>query len=155
MKLVKRTAKNFVFLAGKKECALFRKLLKFYPVIEAPYQPLSKLSDAEEIKADQKLLEEAIAAQKQENKKLILKFVKDPDRFKRTSRGYLLKLEPFHLECLLQVLNEIRVGCWRKLGSPDPKNGKPPVLTPETMPFFWAMILSEQFEVVLIQANAA
>ncbi len=139
-------------MVGKKELVLFRKLIKLYPVTEVPYQPLSKSADPGEIETDQKLLEEAIAAQKTENKKQILGLIKSEEHFKKTARGYRLKLEPFHLECLLQVLNEIRVGSWRKLGCPDPRAGQQPKLNEETIPFFWAMVLSEQFQFVLLQA---
>ena len=53
---------------------------------------------------------------------------------------------------LLQVLNDIRVGAWEKLGCPDFEAEKRPEVTEENFLCFWACQLTDLFEGVLLAA---
>ena len=53
---------------------------------------------------------------------------------------------------LLQVLNDVRVGSWIALGSPDPEQGKKIVFNEKILPHFRAMELAGAFETVFLDA---
>jgi hypothetical protein len=73
----------------------------------------------------------------------------DPHRLDRTDLGARLSLSPAEAEWFMQVLNDIRVGSWILLGSPD---GKPLELTPEKAPHFVAMERAGYFQMQLLAA---
>ena len=56
------------------------------------------------------------------------------------------------MEWLLQALNDIRVGSWLALGSPDGPVEILAALTDKTAPDFWAMEISGHFQAVLLAA---
>ena len=117
MKLVPAEQGKFIFRLGKQEKQLLLAVLDRYPLIPPAYQPLSKSAPAGENETDQHLLDEALAEQRRENKKLLASFLKDEKRFKETERGCRITLSAPDLEWLLQVLNDVRVGSWILLGS--------------------------------------
>jgi hypothetical protein len=58
-------------------------------------------------------------AQREENRKKVVELLNEPKRFTECAAGYRTKFTRGEIEWLLQVLNDIRVGCWLALGSPD------------------------------------
>jgi hypothetical protein len=56
------------------------------------------------------------------------------------------------MEWLLQVLNDVRVGSWLLLGSPDGPAETLAKLSHETASHFWSMEVAGQFQMVLINA---
>jgi hypothetical protein len=52
----------------------------------------------------------------------------------------------------LQVLNDVRVGSWIALGSPDTEQGEKILLTEETAPRVRSMEVAGAFEAVLLEA---
>ena len=73
----------------------------------------------------------------------------DPRRFGHTETGARLSLSPAEVEWLLQVLNDIRVGSWVILGSPEEK---PAELNATTAPHFLAMEMAGYFQMQLLEA---
>jgi hypothetical protein len=73
----------------------------------------------------------------------------DPRRFQRTDTGFRLSLSRAEAEWVLQVLNDIRVGSWIILGSPE---GEIEGLDAKTASDFWAMEMAGYFETELLQA---
>ena len=54
---------------------------------------------------------------------------------------------------MLQVLNELRIGSWIKLGRPENLDAVDPDDTSVAMaPLHWLMVLTGQFEMVLVHA---
>ena len=98
------------------------------------HQLLSKAGRLPDPEANQQLLDEALAEQRAENRRQLQALLADPRRFAHTETGARLSLSPAEVEWLLQVLNDIRVGSWVRLGSPDDKarghdrNGRAPFL---------------------------
>jgi leucyl/phenylalanyl-tRNA--protein transferase len=108
---------RFLFRLDEREKNLFLDLLQRYPVIDKPYQPLSKSLAPDE--ADQELLEDALRSHQREVKQALLAAFGGPESLQKTRAGYRLSLAREQLESLLQVLNDIRVGTWRLMGCPD------------------------------------
>jgi hypothetical protein len=73
----------------------------------------------------------------------------DPRRFQETETGCRLSLSHAEVEWVLQVLNDIRVGSWIRLGSPDKKRT---ALNERTVLDFAAMETAGYFEVQFLEA---
>ena len=152
MKFIKAEKDNLVFQIGKREKRMLFTVLELYPLLPCAYQRLTRTVETDDEKANQKLLEEALAAQQQENKKQLMAMMKNPRRFQENHAGYHFKVGVHQVEWLLQVLNDIRVGSWIALDSPDPKQGKPAALSAGGVRHLWAMELCSFFESVLLDA---
>ncbi|MGD0259817.1 MAG: hypothetical protein ABSD29_08310 [Verrucomicrobiota bacterium] len=149
MKLIQATRSRLVFHLGQRENRLLRQVLKLYPRVPSAHQKLSKSSRLPDAEANQRLLDEALAERRAENKKHLQALLADPRRFAHTETGGRLSLSPAEVEWVLQVLNDIRVGSWIILGSPDEKR---PELNERMAPDFAAMETAGYFEVQLLEA---
>jgi hypothetical protein len=119
MKLLRKGNDKFVFHLGKKDRPMLNAVLDRYPVVPSAHQPLSRTAPASQNEVNQRLLDEALAEQRQENKRQLRGLLADPERFKETSHGWHLTLSLTDIEWLLQVLNDVRVGSWIVLGAPE------------------------------------
>jgi hypothetical protein len=149
VKLIKATRREFSFLMDREEKLSLFKLLEMYPLIPAAYQRLSKSDDRLE---NQQLLEEALSEQRRENKKKIAALFTSGSAFREQEEGCIFTLRASRVDWLLQVLNDVNVGSWLILGSPEQPRKMATPLTPKTAPFFWASNLSGHFQFALIQA---
>jgi hypothetical protein len=150
MNLVRQTPQRLVFQLGRRETFLLLHVLRLYPCVPPAHHVLSqtgrRLPDPA---ATQELLDEALAEQRAENKKLVQALLADQRRFAHTQRGSRLSLPTADVEWLLQVLNDIRVGNWLALGAPEDKL---PELTEDNAPPFLAMEVAGGFQMQLLQA---
>jgi hypothetical protein len=149
VKFIKATKGKLSFQIDRKEKQLFFQVLKLYPLVPANHQELSR---AEAKPEDQELLEEALAMQHREHKRRLDAMMKAKSRFRATKAGYRFTLKEEELEWLLQVLNDIRVGSWLLLGSPDGPAETFAALNDNTAPYFWALEVSGHFQMNLLAA---
>ena len=149
MKLLKKHGDAFTFHLPAREKPLLLTVLDRYPVVPATHPFLG--NSAAGTAVDQRLLYEALAEQRQENKRRLKTLLKDERRMKQTVTGFHWVLTAADIEWLLQVLNDIRIGSWIHLGSPDqdPWNVE---LSEATVPHAWSMELAGFFEVALLEA---
>ncbi len=150
MKLLRGGKTGHVFHLGQREKQLLLETLKLYPLVPAAHHRLSK--DGKGLKADedQRLLEEALAEQRQENRRHVLAMLNEPQRFRGTKSGFELRLTPAQVEWLLQVLNDVRVGSWLALGQSE--QGEEPKLTKQNVKYYLAMELCGLFESAFLAA---
>lgn len=148
MNLVKREKDQFEFHLPKREKQLLLAVLDRYPLVPSAHQRLTKSSTACE--TNQRLLDESLAEQRLEHKRRLTTWLKDEQRFKEGNTGCQMVLARSDIEWLLQVLNDIRVGSWIILGSPekDIRDFEP---TEITAPYAWAMELAGLFEAALLE----
>jgi hypothetical protein len=109
----------FVFEISKQEVEWLLAVLKFYPQLDSDYHQITQ-GVAAEIVAGQQLLEEAMAQRRGEHKRKLDKFLATPGRFRLEAPDqfrFLLATE--QMDWMLQILNDVRVGCWVKLGRPE------------------------------------
>jgi hypothetical protein len=151
VKLLRVTKGNFLFQLGKREKHLLLQVLHLYPRIPPATFRLSKSSKLPDAEANQRLLEESLAEQRAENRKILQAFLTDPHRFTDAEAGVRLSLSPSELEWLLQILNDVRVGSWIILGSPE-QGVEFKLLNEKTAPDFWAMEMSGQFQMRFLEA---
>jgi hypothetical protein len=155
VKLVKREESQFVFSIGKRERELLEQVLHLYPAIPAAHfskrhPPASK--NAKDAKQDDSLLEEALAEQQRENRRSLEQMLKEPGRFAEDEAGFSFALKHGELEWLLQVLNDIRVGSWIRLGEPSENEIGALEPTEENVQLAWALEIAGLFEHTLLAA---
>lgn len=142
---------GFVLQLSRRERVLLRTVLELYPLIPASHHRLSRTADPGQIAADQKLLEEALTAQKQENHRHLRTWLAGEGGFKPRRGGFTLTLNGPQLDWFLQVLNDVRVGSWLKLDCPDERNGRPVHLTPANARYYFAMQYCGMVQSLLLQ----
>ncbi len=152
MKFLQAEGDHLVFQIGRREKNLFFELVKLYPLVPPAHHQISGTVDSPQMRANQQLLDEALNEHRAQNKKTLEGMLADPNRFVESATGYRLLLRAPDLEWLLQVLNDIRVGSWLVLGSPDEKQGKRLRLSLQNARYLWAMELSGHFQSVLLSA---
>lgn len=115
-----REAGRFTFRFEPTEREWFSRILEMYPVQNEPVQAQA---DAEK----QDLLEKAFAESRTKLREEAEAFLRSGsiEIDKDFSEFWHLRLTAAQIEELLQILNNIRIGLWIKLGKPDP-NEEPP-----------------------------
>ena len=145
MKLIQAAKDQYQFQLSGREKDLLLHMLSLYPRIPFGYQPLSKNSAQE---SNQRLLDEALAETRSQNKIRLASFLTDPRKLKEVENGWHLTIKPDEVESLLQILNDVRIGSWIRLGSPD----RPlKVVNPESGPHLWAMEMAGYFQMRLLE----
>jgi hypothetical protein len=153
VKFLKAEGDNLVFQLGRREKTLLLELLKLYPLVPPAHHRISSSGDAPAAAGNQQLLDEALTEHRNENKRLLQAMLGEPERFQAAPGGYRFILSPYQLEWLLQVLNDVRVGSWLHLGSPDEKEGRRVRLSLQNARYLWAMELSGHFQQALLMAR--
>ncbi|SPE51687.1 conserved hypothetical protein [Verrucomicrobia bacterium] len=146
---VQRTEGRFHLHLSAWEKRLLFELLRLYPRSGSPRKSAPKPTHSPDLPASERLLQETLTEQRKENKKLVQAFLADPSRFQDTKAGTRLSLSQLEVEWFLQLLNDIRIGSWVLLGSPEEKRWH---LDPETAPHLFAMEMSGYFESQLLEA---
>jgi hypothetical protein len=144
-----RTPEKYLLHFNQEEKLIWAEVLELYPRIPSAHQPLSKSGQLPDALANQRLLDEALHEQRAWNKKQIQELRADPRRWAHTKSGLRLSLSRADVEWLLQVLNDIRVGSWILLGSPEDME---PKLNQGTFPLYWAMEMCDFFQSGLLKA---
>jgi len=117
VKLLRVENDRYFFQLDRDERPLFEFLLRLYPLVPSAHQALSKSSA--NLDENQRLLDEALAEQRKENQRQVAQLLADPKRFEETEAGVEINLTAGEIEWVLQVLNDVRVGNWILLGSPE------------------------------------
>jgi len=149
VKLLQKTAEGFIFQTNAKEKALLKQILNCYPILPISYTKDRHRASGQPPETDRHLLDEALAQQKKETAAWVARLFHD-DQLMGSVSAERVYLEQAHLEMLLQVLNDLRVGSWVLLGSPDEKVR--PKLSPTNARHFWIMELAGHFETLLLRA---
>jgi hypothetical protein len=149
VKLSRRLGDRYHFQLEDREKAVLLTLLKLYPVTRERYQRLSKSEDKAEA---QELLEKELAEQQRANGIVIGRMLRSRIVFRRKESGWAWSVSAEQIESLLQVLNDIRVGSWAALGSPDGVKETLAALNEKTARYLWAMEMSGQFQAALLEA---
>jgi hypothetical protein len=151
VKLIRANNNSLAFRLTRAEKQAFTHLLELYPLVPASHQRLTKGVQEKAVEEGQQLLDEALAAQRAANRRQIDDWLKLPERFKAAKSGFSFTLMRSDVEWLLQVLNDIRVGSWLLLGSPD--EPLDPEEVPKDLTGLWAaMEITGLFQMRLLHA---
>jgi hypothetical protein len=118
MKLVRHSARSRQYILNKDEGFLLKNLLKQFPFTGDSAVKISRTDVQPKMIEREKLLNESLAEHRQELKKQAVNLLV-AGKFEGHEQGHLLTLKGEECEILLQILNDIRVGCWRALGEPE------------------------------------
>lgn len=152
MKRVGADEEAVIFQLSGRERDFLIKILQDYPVVPPAHQALSKELKDPRVKDYQRLLDEALAQQRAAHKSHLHAWLETPERFKKTRGGYRFSLERAESEWLLQVLNDIRVGNWLGLGSPEALALNPENIESRLLPTWLAMQMSGHFQMTILEA---
>jgi hypothetical protein len=150
MILLRGGQKKFQFEIDRTEKYLLFHVLQLYPVVPASHHRLSKDRHIPNREENQHLLDEALKAQRMEQRKQVESLLKDPHRFVESEDGYRISFTREEIEWLLQVLNDVRVGSWIAMGSPDLQTENKKRLTKQAMPHVMAMDVAVFFETIFL-----
>ncbi len=118
MKFLRATSQERFYAIRPSELQMLLIVLGSFPVLSRS-QPLSVSGNVEELGDAQKLLDEAMSAHWSGMRQELETWTNSPDRFRQVEGQLEWRIENDRREWLLQVLNNVRVGSWIELGSPD------------------------------------
>ena len=149
MKLIRASRNRLSFHLRQPEKQVLLRVLRLYPRVPPAHHQLSKSSPSPNPQENQRLLDQALAEQRAENTRQVEALLTDRGRLEEVRDGWRLSLSRAEADWLLQVLNDIRVGSWVALGSPDEL---PVNLDEKTAPDYWAMEMAGFFQMHLLHA---
>ena len=149
MKLLKATKSKLIFQLAEVEKHLLLELLKLYPRVPSNHGAVSKSGRLPDAPASQKLLEEALAEHRAENKRHLEALLKDSRRWSEEDSQWLFSLSTAEVEWMLQVLNDVRIGSWVMLGSPEQTFES---VSPQNVLHLWAMESAGDFQIAFLHA---
>jgi|YNPBryantNP2012_1023418.scaffolds.fasta_scaffold21846_3 hypothetical protein len=151
MILLKADGDRYQFGMSLAEKTVLLALLERYPMIPLSYYKLSKNlgSDKED---DQAMLEEAMSSRRSLLKKRVTQLMHGESRFHQGQNQLRATFTREEIEWLLQVLNDIRVGNWIRLGCPDCEIRMPVPTSREEKIALAEMELAAHFECMFLEA---
>jgi len=118
MRQVAATTRSWQFALTEQERDFLVAVLESYPVVPLGHQRLNRGFDAGFSPEDEELLQEALREQRATHHELVRRWLAAPRRFHRAKGTLRFRLLKADLNWMLQVLNDVRVGSWLRLGSP-------------------------------------
>jgi hypothetical protein len=135
VKIIKADRERFSFQFEPVEKEVLFKLVSLYPLIPVAH---FRRHQPEAPTENQLLLEASLKVQREENRKAVQKMMDDATFFRPVEGFFECTLSPGQMEWLLQVLNDINVGSWLALGSPDNWEQAEAALDEKSMPYYVA-----------------
>jgi hypothetical protein len=118
MKLIERSEGNWQYALNQTEFGLLCHLMEKFPHTRRALAKISKTdSDPKSVEREE-LLNESLVEHRKELKKQAVDLIAG-NKLKISRKRHLLTLTAEDREILLQILNDIRVECWRALGEPE------------------------------------
>jgi hypothetical protein len=151
VKIIRQRTGRFVVLLSPQEKEVLFAVMSLYPQVPAEHHPRRKPAKADDAVESQKLLEEALESHRLENRRALEDLLKDPARVREMKTGWRIVLSPGDVEWFLQVLNDVRVGMWVLLGSPDVELGQIQP-TEENIGYLSVLTLADRFQVRVLEA---
>lgn len=118
MRLIRRTNEARVFRLKASELQMLVLVLSQFPLRDQEQQ-ISRFGDDEDLKGAQQLLNEAMADRRKEARIELEQWLRAANRFHHTDEGEELLVRHDEVDWLLQILNNVRVGAWQRLGEPE------------------------------------
>jgi hypothetical protein len=152
MTRIAKTSKLWRFALDEREKDCLELVLQSYPAIPRAHQPLSRHT-AEGLDAeDTALLDEALEDQRQAHRNHLQRWWRKPGRLRQQEDTWELEVPVSDLDWLLQVLNDVRVGQWIRLGAPETIDNPLALLKKDGKALF-LMELAGMFQMTLLEAG--
>lgn len=145
MKLVEQDGGRRVFALSGREKTLLERLLAFFPLrsvegARLTREPSEAMADADE------LLRESLGERRVELASWMRLHLSEGEVFQKAASGWRLQVTDADLERLLQILNDLRVGSWVRLGCPEDIDSESLGRVGGGVPYVDIMILSGHFQ---------
>lgn len=152
MKLIKLTPDDAQYLLNATELHLFGAVLEKFPFTEGPPGEISRTANGQDpqTREREKLLKQSLAEHRRELTQSARNLLAG-DRVKPAKKGHLLTLTVGDRETLLQILNDIRVGCWHALGQPEELETRSTKMTEQEFAWRNLMHLAGYFETAIVE----
>lgn len=121
MKIVRGEGAQVLIRLSLKEKEWLEFLLEAYPVTPEGHLPLSHGVGEEGLREEREMLAASLKESKQGNQDLVGRFLGELGKAPEAEEGIQISVEESAIDWLLEVLNDVRVGCWVRLGRPDPE----------------------------------
>jgi len=151
MKLIRADKDQFRFEFSREEKDMLQ-VLQLYPLVPASHHRLSKDRKIPNREENQRLLDESLQTQREENRQKVMALLNESKRFRECAAGYRVDFTRDEIEWLLQVLNDVRLGSWLALGSPDEHPEFKPGMDHQTLSHIVTMEVAAFFEMCLLHA---
>ncbi len=151
MRRVGANKRAWVFALSERERDFLVAVLQAYPAVPHDHQPLSRHSTDRLSPDDEVLLREALLEHRAGGKARLRRWLKAGKRFRPVGDEWHFSLARADLEWMLQVLNDVRVGNWLQLGSPEEVHDPIALLRRDPAAFF-RMEAAGLFEMQLLEA---
>jgi hypothetical protein len=149
MKLIKQSEGKWQFALHQNEFDLLCHLMKKFPHTGRAPAKLSKTDRDPKSVEREELLNESLVEHREGLKRWAVKLIAG-DKLKISKQLHMLALTAEDREILLQILNDIRVGCWRALGGPESLELQPFDCSAQELRYRNLMNLAGYFENYLI-----
>jgi hypothetical protein len=150
MKLLKNNKDGWQYEMNRREGDCLRSLLNQFPITESNHAKISRTCVEPKTVEREKLLNESMSQHRNDLKKLANNLM-SADKLKAGQNGCRLLISPEEREILFQILNDIRVGCWRELGEPENLEPKTSPPSHKELVFYNLMNLAGYFEHSLLK----
>jgi len=149
VRLIRRTKQARVFRLKVSELQMFLLVLSQFPLRDQDQQ-ISKFGDEEDLKDAQVLLNEAMVERRKETRRELEEWMRAADRFHHTDEGIEIVVRDEESGWLLQILNNVRVGAWQRLGEPEDLVDAFRSPTEESVRFLTVMEMAGSFQSTLL-----
>jgi len=150
MKLVRQTDEDWHYLLDENEFIVLQALLEKFPFTDPVRGKITKTDGEPKTRDREKLLNESLAEHRKELQEMAGHLIA-PEKLQHQGKDFEMILSPDERETLLQILNDIRIGCWHALGQPDKLEPKSEQLSEEELANFSLMNVAGYFEHSLVE----
>ena len=145
------SADAYSFEFNLREKQMFFQVLGLYPLVPVEHHRLSRRAETPN-PDNQAWLEESLKTHREETRQKVRQLMTNPGNFPAKGGGFRWTAARADLEWMLQVLNDVRVGSWLALGSPELEAAREVAPKPEELKHWIAMEVAGGFETIFIAA---
>jgi hypothetical protein len=153
MKFFHGSADAYSFEFNLREKQMLFQVLGLYPLVPGAHHRLSR-REGEPNQDNQAWLEESLASHREETRKKVRQLMTNPGNFPAKGGGFRWTAARADMEWMLQVLNDVRVGSWLALGSPELEAAREREPEPKDLKHWVTMEVAGGFETIFIAALA-
>ena len=119
MRVFEKTDSALVLELGVAETDFLKQILSDYPLAANESRRFSAFADAGEVWENTTLLQSSLREHAQTNRAKLRLWLDSPETWKHFPDRTLLFLKTEDCSWFLQILNDLRIGSWRKLDCPE------------------------------------
>jgi hypothetical protein len=118
VKLLRVTEQERIYALQPAELQMLLIVVSSFPLRDRS-QTLSKCGDSDRFEEAQKLLDDALEEGRQATCRELQEWLQADGRFRKRDEVLEWRIENDRREWLLKIFNDVRVGAWTELGSPE------------------------------------